>query len=147
MYLKRYLDALHNKFRNLFFLDPELPDEFPEADVLFLVDSSSEISSSNYEKEKALVKALIQTFNSLPNKSRTALITYGNRPQVVYGFENDLSSDALQKKIDSALQMGGGRRIDRALEEGVQLMKTSGQSVPKIVFLITAGQQIEVRNC
>ena len=93
------------------------------------------------------MKALIQTLNSLPNKSRTALITYGNRPQVVYGFENDLSSDALQKKIDSALQMGGGRRIDRALEEGVQLMKTSEQSVPKIVFLITAGQQIEVRNC
>ena len=93
------------------------------------------------------MKALIQTFYSLPNKSRTALITYGNRPQVVYGFENDLSSDALQKKIDSALQMGGGRRIDRALEEGVQLMKTSEQSVPKIVFLITAGQQIEVRNC
>ena len=131
----------------MIFLDPELPDEFPEVDVLFLVDSSSDISANDYEKEKTLVKALIQTFNSLPNKSRTALITYGNRPQVVFEFQNDLSSDALQRKIDSALQMGGGRRIDRALEEGVKLMKTSGQSIPKIVLLITAGRQIEVRNC
>ena len=93
------------------------------------------------------MKALIQTLNSLPNKSRTALITYGNRPQVVYGLEHDLNSDALQKKIDSALPMGGGRRIDRALEEGAQLMKSSGQSIPKIVLLITAGRQTEVRNC
>ena len=111
-----------------------------------LVDSSSDISTNNYEKEKELVKALIQTLNSLPTKSRTALITYGNRPRVVYGLENDLSGDALQKKIDSALSMGGGRRIDRALEEGVRLMKNSRQSVPKIVLLITAGRQIEVRK-
>lgn len=110
------------------------------------MDSSSDISANDYEKEKTLVKALTQTFNSLPNKSRTALITYGNRPQVVYGFENDLNVDALQRRIDSALQMGGGRRIDRALEEGAQLMKTSKQSVPKIVLLITAGRQIEVRK-
>ena len=93
------------------------------------------------------MKALIQTLNSLPNKSRTALITYGNRPQVVFGLENDLSSEALQKKIDSALPMGGGRRMDRALEEGAQLMKNSGQFIPKIVLLITAGRQTEVRNC
>lgn len=92
------------------------------------------------------MKELIQTLDSLPVKSRTALITYGNRPRVVYGFENDLSNDALIKKIDSALPMGEGRRIDRALEEGVRLMKNSRQSVPKIVLLITAGRQIEVRN-
>ena len=111
------------------------------------MDSSSDISANSYEEEKALVKALTQTFNSLPNKPRTALITYGNRPQVVYGLENDQSSDTLQKRIDSALPIGGGRRIDRALEEGAQLMNTSGKSVPKIVLLITAGRQIEVRNC
>lgn len=92
------------------------------------------------------MKALIQTLDSLPVKSRTALITYGNRPRVVYGLENDLSNDALIKKIDSALPMGGGRRIDRALEEGVRSMKNSRQSVPKIVLLITAGRQIEVRK-
>lgn len=111
------------------------------------MDSSSDISPNDFEMEKALVKALIQTFNSLPNKSRTAFITYGNSPQVIYVLQNDLSSDALQKKIDSVLPVGGGRRIDRALEEGAQLMNASGQSVPKIVLLITAGRQIEVRNC
>ena len=93
------------------------------------------------------MKALIQTFNSLPNISRTAIIKYGSYPQVIYGLEGDVSSDILQKIIDSAQPVGGGRRIDRALEEGAQLMKTSGRSVHKIVLLITAGRQIEVRNC
>lgn len=111
------------------------------------MDSSSDVSANNYGKEKALVKALIQTLNALPNKSRTALISYGNSAQVIYGLENDLSNDALLKKVDSVPPMGGGRRIDRALEEGAQLMKNSGKSVPKIVLLITAGPQTEVRNC
>lgn len=90
------------------------------------------------------MKALIQSLNALPNKSRTALISYGNSAQVIYGLENN---DALLNKVDSVPPVGGGRRIDRALEEGAQLMKNSGKSVPKIVLLITAGPQIEVRNC
>ena len=93
------------------------------------------------------MKALIQSLNALPNKSRTALISYGNSAQVIYGLENDLSNDALLNKVDSVPPVGGGRRIDRSLEEGAQLMKNSGKSVPKIVLLITAGPQIEVRNC
>ena len=92
------------------------------------------------------MKTLIKTLNSLPAKSRTALITYGNRPRVVFGLDNDLNKDALQREIDSAQPMGGGRRIDRALEEGVRLMTNSTQSVPKIVLLVTAGRQVEVRN-
>ena len=112
--------------------------------MLFIVDSSSDIPSYNYEKQKDLVKTLIKTLDSFPAKSRTAFITYGNRPRVVYGLDNNMNSEALQREIDSAQPMGRGRRIDRALEEAVRVMQNSRQAVPKIVLLVAAGQQIEV---
>ena len=64
---------------------------------------------------------------------------------MVYGLDNNVTYDAIQRAIDSAQPMGGGRRIDRALEEGVRIMRNSRQSVPRIVLLITAGRQIEVK--
>ena len=92
------------------------------------------------------MKNMINTLNSLPAKTRTSLMTYGNRPRVIYRFDSNMTNDAIQTLIDSAQPMGGGRRVDRALDEGVQLMRNSRQSVPRIVLLITAGRQIEVRN-
>lgn len=121
-----------------------MPDNFPGADVLFLVDSSSGVSQYDYEKEKELIKALTKALNSPGANSRTAFITYGNRPRVVYELDNDMSTDTVRRAIDSAQAMGGGRRTDRALDEGARVMKNSKRSVPKIVLLITAGRQIEV---
>lgn len=109
------------------------------------MDSSSDVLPYNYDKEKELVKALTNVLNPPQANSRIALITYGNRPRVVFDLDNDLSTITLQRAIDLAQPMGGGRRTDRALEEGVQLMRNSSRSVPKIVLLITAGRQIEVR--
>lgn len=130
----------------LLFLDPKLPGSFAGADVLFIIDSSSDVDSFNYEKEKHLVKAFTNALNSARGNYRTALITYGNTPQVVYDLDNDMSSAALRRAIDLAPSMGGGRRTDRALDEGVRLMRNSERSVPKIVLLVTAGPQVEVRK-
>lgn len=126
-------------------IDPELPPNFRGADILFMVDSSSGVSPYDYDKEKELVKGLIKAFNSHPASSRTAFITYGNRPRVVYDLDNDTSEEALLEAIDAAQRMGGGRRTDRALDEAVRLMNISRRFVPRIVLLITAGSQILVR--
>lgn len=111
-----------------------------------MVDSSSDISSSNYEKQKDLVKNLMKTLDSFSSKSRISFITYGNRPRVVYGLDNNMNSEAQQREIDSVQPMGGRRRIDRALEEAVQMMQNSRPDVPKIILLVAAGKQIEVRK-
>ena len=127
------------------FIDPELPPNFRGADILFMVDSSSGVSPYDFDKEKELIKDLIKAFSSHPASSRTAFITYGNRPRVVYDLDNDMSEETLLKAIDAAQRMGGGRRTDRAVDEALQLMNTSRRFVPRIVLLITAGSQILVR--
>ena len=92
------------------------------------------------------MKVFTNALNSARGNYRTALITYGNRARVVYDLDNDMSSAALRRAIDLAPSMGGGRRTDRALDEGVRLVRNSERSVPKIVLLITAGPQIKVRK-
>ena len=129
----------------IYLSDPTIPVNFQGADILFIVDSSAGVSPNNYEMEKELVKNLIKVLNSPQVNSRTAFITYGNTARVVYDLDNDMDAEELQRAIDSAQQMGGGRRTDRALDEGLRIMRNSRGSAPKIVLLITAGRQILVR--
>lgn len=126
-------------------IDPELPPNFQGADILFMVDSSSGVSPYDFDKEKELIKDLIKAFSSHPANSRTAFITYGNRPRVVYDLDNDMGEETLLEAIDAAQRMGGGRRTDRALNEALRLINISRRFAPRIVLLITAGSQILVR--
>ena len=126
-------------------IDPELPPNFRGADILFMVDSSSGVSPYDFDKEKELIKDLIKAFSSHPANSRTAFITYGNRPRVVYDLDNDMGEETLLEATDAAQRMGGGRRTDRALDEALRLINMSRRFAPRIVLLITAGSQILVR--
>ena len=126
-------------------LVPDEPTDL-EADFLFIIDSSLTVSRDDYGQEKALVKSLIRNFEVPHTKSRIALITYGTNARVVFRFDAAKSVEELERAIDNIPPIGGGRRIDRALDEAVLVMKDARQSVPKIVLLITAGEQTEVRN-
>lgn len=107
------------------------------ADIIFLMDSSQTITEEAYRKEKFFVKAMAKHLNVSPGKSRAALITYGSTAFTVDTFGNTRFDDS----VDRARSMTGERRIDQALLQAVQLLSSARPSVPKLVVLLTAGNQ------
>ena len=127
-------------------LDQKIPDSFVGGSVVFLVDSSTDVSSFNFETVKEFIKGLTDTFNSSSSNVHSALINYGDRAHLVYNLDNEMNTTTLHRAIDSAEAVGGVRRIERALEEALILMRNSDQPAPKVMLLITSGPFIQVEK-
>lgn len=121
--------------------DPEEPRPKPEkpddVDVIFLMDSSQDISSQAFRRVKSFIKSMAKNFNVTPGKSRAALVTYGLSASVEYPFGDTRFDDS----VDGAQFIGGVRRVDLAMQEAARLVLSARKSVPKPVVLLTAGNQ------
>ena len=127
-------------------LDQKIPDSFVGGSFVFLVDSSIDVSPFNFERAKEFIKGLTDAFNSPSSNVHSALINYGDRVHLVYNLDNEMNTTALHRAIDSAEAVGGGRRIERALEAALRLIRNSEQPAPNVMLLITAGPFIQVEK-
>ena len=124
------------------FSDPVKPAPLTHiADVVFVLDSSSDVPFAEYKKEKDFVKSLAKGLNVSLGNSREALVAYGNRAAEVIGFDDEQSLSDFETAVDNTPYINGDRRIDRALNKTAQIMVNARPSATKIVVLVTAGKQ------
>ena len=116
-----------------------LLDDLTETDVVFVMDSSSEVSQSDYRQEKEAVKSMARDLKVPSGRSRASVITYGSVSSRVVKFDGYRSFSSLESSIDSAPRIGGGRRIDLALEDAGNLL-SEARSVRRNVILFTSGR-------
>lgn len=114
------------------------------ADVVFLIDSSFDVTNAQYTIEKDFVKSISDSLNVAPQKSRSSVITYGDRASLVAKYDSYRTTQELKRLIDGARAVGGARRIDRALDAASSVVSESRKDVPKIVVLLTAGRHTRV---
>ena len=117
------------------------PDK-PIADVVFAMDSSSNVPFSNYKKEKDFVKDLARYLNVSPGNSRAAVVTYGSRAAEVIGFDIRRSVSDFETAVDNSPYINGRRRIDRSLGKIVEIMTNARPTATKLVVLLTADKQL-----
>ena len=110
-----------------------------DADIIFIIDSSSDVTPENYVREKSLVKDMARYLNVSAGGSRAALITYGNKPTLVFKFDDYGSLPSLDNAVDRAQFVGGGRRLDLALEDAGLLLSEASPFKAKWVILLTSG--------
>lgn len=110
-------------------------------DVVFLVDSSDGVNLMEYNQEKSFVKLMAKRLNISPQKSRAALVAYGSNSKLEIDLDNDNDILAFERMVDGMAYLGGLPRIDKALENAVNVLNDSRTSRPKIVVLLTSGQQ------
>lgn len=115
-------------------------------DVVFLVDSSSEVSRENYQKEKDFIKSLAKTLNLAPEKSRGSVITYGRSAFLGIEFNDHSNPATFEKAVDDLPSIWYERRMDKALQKSVDVVKNARPGVPKVVVLLTAGRQSPPRD-
>lgn len=112
-----------------------------DADVIFIMDSSTDVSREDYMKEKDFVKRMARYLNVSPRKSRAAVLTFGSQSTVVVTFDGYGTISGLDQAVDKAAYVGGARRTDRALQAAASLLDDARALVPRLVLLITAGRQ------
>ena len=105
------------------------------------MDSSTSVGRDGFNKEKEFVKSLAKYFNVSPGNSRATVVAYSNFARTVLKFTDYQSETDFNDKLDTEPWYRGSRRIDRALEAASTLLSQARPNVPKIVVLVTAGQQ------
>jgi hypothetical protein len=117
----------------LYVLVPNAP--IVNGDIVFLIDSSSSVDTSQYLKQKDSVKSLARYLNVRPGLSRASLITYGSTSSKVIGFDGYSTVSEFDTAVDSAGRVGGPRRIDYALEAAKDALNEARPNVPKVSVL------------
>ena len=102
------------------------------ADIVFLADSSSEVTAKNFALEKAFIKNFARGMGIAPSRSHGALITYASSPQTVFGFNDYQSIDEFESNVDKAPYLGGSRRIDSALTSARTILDGGRQRAIKV---------------
>lgn len=111
-----------------------------ETDVIFVMDSSSEVTQSDYRYEREAVKYMARSLKVPSGRSRASVITYGNIPSRVVKFDGYQSFSSFENAVDRAPRIGGQRRIDLALEDAGKLLSEAKSSVRRNVILLTSGR-------
>lgn len=133
MSLLRYLSFVH-------FSDTKKEPKL-EADVLFLIDSSYEVSQEDLAQEKDFIKSLIRSLNVSSDSPRAALISYGDRGSISSRFIGLKSLTDFDRSVDNASYIGGERRIDKAVEMVTRLLNEARPASSKVVIFLTGGRQ------
>lgn len=114
------------------------------ADIVFVIDCSSDVAYRDYGTQKAFVKSLTKYLNVQPDQSRVALVTYGSRAMPVARFDGARTIVRFFSDLTRAAYLGGGRRVDIALGLASRIFGNARENVPKVVLLFMAGKQSRV---
>ena len=110
--------------------------------MAFLIDASSGVGRTNFQLEKAFVKAISSTFTITKYQSHIGLITYANTASLQLRFRQTNSLSAVRRGVDRAAYINrGGRRIDLALEAAQRhLFANEPNYIQRVMVVITGGR-------
>ena len=122
-----------------FFFIKETEPIHPDADIIFLVDTSAGVSREQFDQQKQFVRRMARYFLISPLGPRAAFATYGSSAYTVIDFSGYSSDAEFSLKINSARFLGGTRRIDQALDHAAKMFQETGRVGLRIVILLTTG--------
>ena len=112
------------------------------ADIIFLMDSSFDVDQNTLDREKRFVKSMVQSLTLSPDKSRVAVIGFGNIPDEVVRFSSSQEVTAISRAVDNARKIIGRRNVAKVLEFTASVLDKARPSVPRVVILLTAGSEL-----
>lgn len=110
-------------------------------DIVFLLDTSNGVNQSDLRQQKDFVKLVAKQIGVAPNSSHAAVFSYSDKPILIGGFFDYLVGKSFEDIVDSVTLTGGKRNIQEALQSTQRLLTSARPDVPRVVFLITYGQQ------
>lgn len=87
-------------------LDTDIPRDFM-ADVIFIMDSSADVSRADYEKEKDFIESLAGYLRLSTGRTRAAVLTYGYTTTLVAEYDSYETLQTFNSAVDGASYIGG----------------------------------------
>merc|ERR1719348_2387396 len=114
------------------------------ADVAFLLDSSGSLRTE-YHKEKAFLKRVVDTFGLSEDGFRAGVVTFSYGADISIKFDDHYDSASFNRAVDDIPLVGATTRIDLALKKAKKELFTAKNgarvAAAKFVVLITDGSQ------
>ena len=107
--------------------------------VIFLVDSSEEVETNDFKRQREFVISLAKAFKVSENGVRASVITYGKYSRPSVQFKDTTDFDKFLRATMRTSQIRGPRRMDKALEMAVRMFRYHQRPAPKTVLLFTSG--------
>ena len=114
------------------------PREF-DGDVLFLIDSSTDVSDVDYKKQNKFAVELVKHLDIAPGKTRVGVLVYSVSPSLQIALGAQTSMDRFEQEMEDLPKLSGERRVDRALASAFLTLSSGRLSVPRIAVLLMAG--------
>ncbi|XP_044849937.1 collagen alpha-1(VII) chain-like isoform X5 [Mauremys mutica] len=116
-----------------------------KADIAFLVDESSSIGQSNFNKVKDFLFRIVSYFPRIgPEGTQIAVAQYSEEPRTEFHFNQHKDRNGVLKALKELQYTGGntktGRGLGYALKELFQSSKGMRPTVPRTLMLVTDGQ-------
>ncbi|KAM3834423.1 von Willebrand factor A domain-containing protein 2 [Vipera latastei] len=116
-------------------------------DLVFALDSSMSAGRVNFAHMKNFVSRLSSQFAINRDRTQVSLVTFGKRPQTVFGLDAHVTSSALQEAIKQAPFMAGSASVGSALlhihDDVTVIQKGARPGVKKLVVVFTSGSGVE----
>lgn len=114
-----------------------------DGEVLFLIDSSTDVSELNYRRQKSFVVEMAKYLNTEPAKTRVGALVYSDSPSLQVSLGAQTSMDVFKQKVEHLPKFAGKRRVDKALSAASVVLSKARPSVPRIAVLLISGNQAE----
>lgn len=111
-------------------------------DVIFLLDSSMNVTQELLTHQKEFIKNLAKVFQLSPTGPRGSAIIYGKAAYVLAAFNDRQFSF----RVDRARLLNQQRKIDKALDEARKTFEQRGRRGRKVIVLLVAGRQAHQLN-
>ncbi|XP_041039948.1 collagen alpha-6(VI) chain-like [Carcharodon carcharias] len=113
-----------------------------KADIIFLIDGSSSITSDNFQKMKAFMITFVNQSNIGPDNVQIGVIQYSTNPNPVFQLNNYFSRTDLRRKIDNIMQLTGNTHTGQALNFTADYFneaKGGRPDIPQYLIVVTDG--------
>ncbi|XP_007498040.2 integrin alpha-X [Monodelphis domestica] len=116
-----------------------------DTDIAFLIDGSGSISSSDFQKMKNFVKAMISQFEK--PSTQFSLMQFASNFKIHFTFEKFKNSHDPRRLVDEITQLSGVTKtasgIKKVINELFQKTRGARQYATKILIVITDGEKYD----
>ena len=118
-------------------------------DIIFVVDESGSIGSSDFNLLKSFLSQLVSRLNINSGSTRVGLVTYDSRVGTSFNLNDHTTVASVQSAIMALRQSGGGTNTGAALAHVRTDMLTASagdrSDVPNVVVVFTDGYSANSR--
>ncbi len=113
-------------------------------DLVFAIDTSSDVDSSKFDQMKNFIKASLQSYQVSPSRDHVGIITYGENAKTSLPLSRGSNNNNIRSILDSMPRVDGQRKISSAVEHArrtaFSLSEGSRGNVSKMLVLFVAGK-------